>query len=439
LFMLTAAFEPFNNEQNFAIEDPAKVVPGHLNLGQRLGYAILVGGGIATINGPDSPGAAAKMQPVRDWTSGSNLTLSQLFKSCVANGATESGDQAVDIWALTASIIAAEAFNRGEFDRRLEFLFGRAAAFLTGAAPDLSYGLPQIRLSRVRDLLHQEGLPDRLSGDDLLAILENNCTAMSLAARLVKNLLDDVRKTDPGLSIDQVIVKTALTYNGAESITSSSFLYSEAVKGAYHLLTDNVSADLAADEMVPDSGTTRFCIYFGRAIWVGAPDVMSGWRNAVAQSAPDLPPAADAPSPQSTAPLVPAPAAPNKSAKALLPPASPPAKALPPPLPPSKSFIPSAPPPVGIPPTTPTPDAIPENARVTVSLWTEERSPKAFTDELNRARAGWIVDQFTQNAKLPRDQVTVRYLSARTGTALSCGEEMSATDSVAYIQISIGH
>lgn len=452
--MLTAAFEPFNNEQNFSTEDPAKVVPGHLNLGQRLGYAILVGGGLATINGadspsaaafvgrgiattssPDSPSAAAKMQPMRDWTVSSNLTLSQLFENCVASGATESGDQAVNISVLTASIIAAEAFNRGEFDRRLEFLFGRAAGFLTGATPDLSYGLPQIRLSRVRDLLRQEGLPDQLSGDDLLTILENNCTAMSLAARLINNLVGDIRKSDPGLSTDQLIAKTAQTYSGAESITNSSFLYSEAVKGAYHLLTDGKSSDLEGNEPPPDSGITRFCIHFGRAMRVGEPDVMSGWRNSIAQSADDLPPTADAPSPQSTtAPAAPnsPTAAPNKSAKALPPPLLPPARALLPP----KTAIPSAPPPAEILPKAPSPATIPADARVTVSLWTEEQSPKAFTDELNRVRASWIVDQFTQHAKLARNRITVRYLSAPTGKALSCGEEMSATDSVAYIQIS---
>jgi hypothetical protein len=211
------------------------------------------------------------------------------------------------------------------------------------------------------------------------------------------------------------------------------------------LLTDNTSDEMEGTEPAPDSEIMRFCIYFGRAMRAGAPDVMSAWRNSIAQTADDPAPAADASSPQDAAPPVPLPASPDlprvppgKSAKALL---LPPAKALRPPLPPSKANIPSAlvPSPGKIPAKAPTPDAIPASARVTVSLWTEEQSPRAFTDELNRVRTNWLVDQFTQNAKLRRDRITIRYLSARTGKALSCGEEMSATDSVAYIEISTGH
>jgi hypothetical protein len=405
LFLAVAAFEPFNNEQNFSAEDPSQVVPGHLDLGQRLGYAILVGGGIATVNMEKAPSDAEtglpQTQPVRDWTSSSNLTISQSFLDCAGNVAT-SANEPIDIKALTASIVAAETFNRGELHRRLEFLIGHAVSSLTGEVPDLSYGLPQIRLSLARDALRAQGFSDSLSATDVLNILESNCTAISISTHLIIQILDNIEKREPKQNIDEMITKVALSYNGADTLTNSSFLYSEAVKGAYHLLTHDTSLEAAEDTAEPEQGLIRFCVYFDRAMRAGDTQIADAMQHAMV-SGDSVPPSDQAPPPP---PLPPA-----MGAQALVPPTE-------------TSTVP------------PQPIVMPANPHVMISLWSEERSPKAFSDELSQARAAWIVDQFKGGFKLTDDRITVRYLSSRRGKGLVCPEEVPARASVAYIKIS---
>jgi len=391
-FMIAACFEPFNNEQNYSSEDPQTVVEGHLALAQRLGYAILLKDKLATIVAPEADSEAnSTVQPKRDWASGRNLRLNDTFFTCIRGRADQVRPSQIDLRALTAAIIGAEEYNRGAVQRRFEFIIAQAVWSVTGFVPNFTFGISQLRLSRARELLSARGFPSSLSDYDVLDILKDDCTVMSLSAQLITTLAANDESEGSDKTVDELVTAVAVQYNGAQAVTESSFLYTEAVRGAYNLVAHPNENDEQGEGEPRTNNKIGFCITFARGEIEGAENVAQELAAAAATS--DVPPAVQRSGPPMS---VLQPGSAQKLAS--------------------------------------DPSTLAGGKRVRIRFWIEEPYSKSVVAQLTRARTEWLAANLARQ-NVPKDRFSVSLLASAEKASELCKGAMPPSTSFAYIEI----
>jgi hypothetical protein len=405
LLLLAASFEPFNNELNRTDENPDKVVPGHLDLSQRLGYAVLLGGGIGTIN-------PLNEEAQTNGLGGYNLQVHEAISNCVDNRLLRPNSISnIDLSALTLSIIAAEKYNRGTFSRKLEFFVARLNQILGGKVPDFTYGVAQMRLSHARDILRERGLDKGLSDYDIMEILEDDCASVAIASDFVSRSVVSADRFSH--SPEEIIKKVAQEYNGSPSLASGTFLYTQAVTGAYNLISHGNTGDIQTN----DEQIKSFCMSF--------PYASRESEDKLKQKLDEL---------ESSGEATTSPTAPASEARYRVTLSEPPEPAKAEKKGKANRLTEPPPPP---PPPPPRKSVIPPGSNVKIHLWTEERSPKSFSKALDIARSEWLMNEFA-NENILRARVHITNLDSPSVFKNRCGEEMASNISFAHIAFDKG-
>jgi outer membrane protein OmpA-like peptidoglycan-associated protein len=241
LFVVVALFEPYSTEQPLPEESHEQVARDHLSLAKRLGFAILLQAGYATVELVDKQALSVSISDPKavdlrlTKTKHSELQCLDGFSPVVVPGG---GD--IDVGSLTIALVAAEKYNRSSMHRQLEAWVARLLLQYQGKLPEFSFGLSQIRPTTARRLFHEELGNFELADRDLLVFLMNDCHSVSLAARYVKALSHQFASAS---SIDEIIAQVARTYSGAVTPTIHGLRYVDAVTGAYYLLVGKESKD----------------------------------------------------------------------------------------------------------------------------------------------------------------------------------------------------
>ena len=239
------------------------VVPGRLSMTQRLGYAILLNSGVASLQ-PMTQQERDDLRHVNQLPWPVQINSDSPLPACIADDTVQVQGQDLSIRSLTLSIISAEIYNRDWLTRSVKFALSRAYQDFRGTIPNFSYGTAQVKLSTAKVLLTKEfgnGLTDK----DIYQILENDCDNASLAGRYIANTLADQAPKN----LEDAIAIAATTYVGGNHASEASRLYVEAVSGAYHLLQPD-QAPAADDESAQNEQT--FCVGFPRGAGIGTLD-----------------------------------------------------------------------------------------------------------------------------------------------------------------------
>lgn len=149
LFVATALFEPYNTEKPYSHEIPGQVTRDHLNLRERLGYAILLRAGYmkVTLKSSEQEDSEEAKPVIGD------AYLDPVFKEeqpdleCLAETLTvrlPDGDR-LNIRNLSVAILAAEKYNRSSSQRKLEDWLAALSLQFWGKLPDYSLGIGQVR------------------------------------------------------------------------------------------------------------------------------------------------------------------------------------------------------------------------------------------------------------------------------------------------------
>jgi hypothetical protein len=142
------------------------------------------------------------------------------------------------------AVVAAEKFNRGYVRRRTELSYARVHSAVTGRVPDLSYGPAQIRVSRLRRLMADQGelaslalRKDDPSDKDILTILQDECSALALTALIlfdeaqrIPQIRCEVGSNEQRMCPD--IPAAIRAYNGEARNSLSILNYADIVKTA---------------------------------------------------------------------------------------------------------------------------------------------------------------------------------------------------------------
>jgi tetratricopeptide (TPR) repeat protein len=290
LLAAMALFEPYNTEKAYRFERPQEVPRDHLTLRTRLGYAVLLRSGYADLHQRPEPsrgeGGEGEGEEEGAGTLGEEEgtlgeeegTLGEEAKeanlslfvnedhpdfSCMEPAEPVSvRGSALDVKRLTMAIVAAEKYNRGSFQRRMEGWIAGLSLRLRGRLPEFSYGLAQIRPATARALLEEELGGLALSNRDLRALLLEPCQNVRLAGRYVDRLSRRFADSD---SVGAAVVRVAETYNGASSSTLHGLRYADAVAGAYALLVrdeygEEVSGEGGAGEEGAEAEGAAACV-----------------------------------------------------------------------------------------------------------------------------------------------------------------------------------
>jgi hypothetical protein len=255
LFLAATGFDGYNTEQQMNSEDSATVERDHLDLSERLGYAILTKAGYGTVELP--PEDELKMAPVMRLVWHSDHPDFRCIDPAVKMG-TGNRD-AIDPFLLLASIVAAEKYNRSAFVRNSEELIARSMLSLSGSVPDFSLGVSQIRPSIIRASVDQAVGDVGLSDREVLDLALSSCTNVVAADRYVRGLIGAL---DPAMPKYQIVAEVSRRYVGAAGDGENGEMYQTAVGGAYRLLeTALYGFESGEGDQMPPAGFLG-CIMF---------------------------------------------------------------------------------------------------------------------------------------------------------------------------------
>jgi hypothetical protein len=251
LFLAATGFDGYNTEQQMNSEDSATVERDHLDLSERLGYAILTKAGYGTVELP--PEDELKMAPVMHLVWHSDHPDFRCIDPAVKGGT--GNREAIDPFLLLASIVAAEKYNRSAFVRNSEELIARSMLSLSGSVPDFSLGVSQIRPSIIRASVDQAVGDVGLSDREVLDLALSNCTNVVAADRYVRGLIATL---DPATPKYQIVAEVSRRYVGAAGDGENGEMYQTAVGGAYRLLeTALYGYGSGEDDQMPPAGIPR--------------------------------------------------------------------------------------------------------------------------------------------------------------------------------------
>jgi hypothetical protein len=255
LFLAATGFDGYNTEQQMNSEDSATVERDHMSLSERLGYAILIRAGYATVELP--PEDELKLAPSLRLAWHSDHPDFRCIDPMVRMG-TGNRDQ-VDPFLLLASIVAAEKYNRSAFIRNSEELIARSILSLSGGVPDFSLGVSQIRPSIIRAGVDQAVGDVGLSDREVLDLALSDCTNVVAADRYVRGLIAAI---DPATPKYDIVAQVARRYVGAAGTGENGETYQSAVGGAYRLLEIGLYGyESGESDQIPPAGFLG-CITF---------------------------------------------------------------------------------------------------------------------------------------------------------------------------------
>jgi hypothetical protein len=232
LFIVATTLDSYSPEHPFSGENPLSIERDHMSLAQRLGYAVMLKSRYAELASAEygddvkAPDWIARHPP--------SLELNQSHPdfACVLYHEELRG---IDVQNLTRAIIATEMYNRPRFRRRIEELLAAAWLRVTGRLPSLSLGVGQIRPATARPIVKAELRGINPSNRELLGRLIDRCQNVRIAAEIVNTLL----MSAPNNDLDTIIDHVARQYSGSTTVAGRHYWYTQAVLGAYLLITPN--------------------------------------------------------------------------------------------------------------------------------------------------------------------------------------------------------
>lgn len=244
IFFLSTSVNPFNTEQPYNEEDRRSTAIEHLPLSKRLGYAILLNAGYINVELHNKDGAAISTneQKTKEDTS-LNFTINSQHD---INLLSDINSNDIDIKKLTIAILAAEKYNRNFFEQKTELIIGKLFLKFFGFLPDFSYGIAQVRPSTAKKVFFEEMGLKKIPDSKIIYLLENNKHNIIIAEKYISILYTKNRYSSQ--NIDEKIKIIAKEYNGSNHKSISGLNYSEAVLGAYNILTFIDSSYEESDE-----------------------------------------------------------------------------------------------------------------------------------------------------------------------------------------------
>lgn len=256
LFFVATGFSAFNTEQNYNGENPDQVEPGRLTLDDRIGYAIILNAGYATVQ---------LIPASNDNGYTPSFKVSDQFKpeiACISNKVGDATREApegsglqnlTNPQALVKAILAAEQYNRGSLQRGLESAVAHAALTFTGHVPEMSLGLAQVKPSVARAVLPPAEV-SMMSERELLDFLLDDCSSAYVASTYVASLL---RAEPADRSVKGIVGDVAAQYNGG-----GNTLYVSGVTAAFRLLANPDYNAWSESAPVSNAIALRLCALF---------------------------------------------------------------------------------------------------------------------------------------------------------------------------------